>query len=85
MHEKNGFQVHARDEVIRAESPTEALEIANELAIAGVTQDLITKGGEVQNKEDITVKIERVDIPGMEDNAGLISAKVIAECESHAS
>ncbi len=85
LHEVNGFQVHARDEVIRAESPKEALEIASRIAIIGVTKDLITKGGEVQSEENITVNIERIDIPGMEGDAGLISAKVIAECESHAS
>ncbi len=85
LNQVNGFQVHAPDQLMRAESPTEALEIATKIAIAGVTQDLITKGGEVQSEEDITVDIERVDIPGMAGDAGLISAKVIAECESHAS
>ncbi|WP_299880279.1 hydantoinase/oxoprolinase family protein [uncultured Cocleimonas sp.] len=85
LHEKHGYQVHARDEVIHAESATKALEIATKMSIAAVKQDLITKGGEVQNESDITVNIERVEIPDMEDDAGLISAKIIAECESHAS
>ena len=85
LHEKHGYQVHARDEVIHAESATKALEIATQIAIAAVKQNLITKGGEVQNESDIKVNIERVEIPDMEDDAGLISAKIIAECESHAS
>ncbi len=85
MHEKDGFHIHTHNEVIYAESPTTALEIAREKAIEAVKHDLITKGGEVQDEEDITVSIERIEIPGIEGDTALISAKVIAECESHAS
>ncbi|MEB8431931.1 hydantoinase/oxoprolinase family protein [Cocleimonas sp. KMM 6892] len=85
LHEKQGFQIHAPDEVIHVESATRALDIAKDMAITAVSHDLITKGGEVQNKEDITVNIDRIEIPGMEGDAGLISAKITAECESHAS
>ncbi|MGK0273272.1 MAG: hypothetical protein ACI88H_003952, partial [Cocleimonas sp.] len=46
-----------------------------------VKHDILEKGGKPSKDNDVQVNIERVDIPGMEGDVGLISAKVVAECE----
>lgn len=79
MNESGGFLIHSHAKVIRVESPTEALEVASKLATQGVKNDALLKGGELQSADEIKLHIERIDIPGIENDKGLISAKVTAE------
>ena len=81
LHQNGKFLIHANEEIIRVETPSEALEQARQLAMDAVKQDVLDKGGKLEDDVDIKVSIERVDIPGMEGDVGLISAKVKAECE----
>lgn len=81
LHESGKFLIHANEEVIRVESASEALQQAEQIATDLVKQDIKNKGGSLANEADIKVDITRVDIPGMEGDIGLISAKVSAECE----
>ncbi len=81
LHQNGKFLIHANDKVIRVETPKEALKRAQQIAIENVKQDVLDKGGKAVEDSDITIDIKRIDIPGMEDDAGLISAKILAECE----
>jgi len=81
LHQNGMFLIHADDKVIRVESPTEALNQAKQIAIENVKRNVIEKGGKAVNETDFIIVIKRVDIPGMEGDVGLISAKVLAECE----
>ncbi len=81
LHQNGLFLIHANDKVVRVESPTEALNQAQQIAMENVKQNVIEKGGKAVNDSDITVDVKRIDIPGMEGDVGLISAKVMAECE----
>lgn len=81
LDENGKFMIHANEEVIKCETATEALEQAKQIAIKLVKQDVETKGGKLAKDADIKVDTTRVDIPGMEGDIGLISAKVYAECE----
>ena len=81
LHENGKFLIHSNDEIISCESGSQALEQAKQIAIEVVKQDVKAKGGKIAKDADIKVDIARVDIPGMEGDAGLISAKVNAECE----
>ena len=81
LHENGKFLIHANDEIISCETATQALEQAKQIAIESVKQDVKVKGGKLTKDADIKIDIERVDIPGMQGDVGLISAKVNAECE----
>lgn len=81
LHDNGKFMIHANDEVINAETATQALEQARQIAIDSVKHDILEKGGKPSKDNDVQVNIERVDIPGMQGDIGLISAKVVAECE----
>ena len=81
LHENGKFLIHTNEEIISVESPTEALQRAEKIAIEWVQQDVQAKGGKLAKNADIKVEVARVDIPGMEGDVGLISAKVNAECE----
>ena len=81
LHQNGKFLIHADDNIIRVESATDALQQAQQIAIKNVKRDVLTKGGQSVNDTDITVDVKRIDIPGMEGDVGLISAKVLAECE----
>jgi len=81
LHENGKFLIHANDEVIACETAAQAIEQAKQIAIDEVKQDVQTKGGKLAQDVDVKVDITRVDIPGMEGDVGLISAKVNAECE----
>jgi len=82
QHQNGKFLIHANEEIINIESPTEALEQAQKIAIDSVRKDATDKGGKTIDDKDIAVNIDRIDIPGMDGDVGLISAKVTAECES---
>ena len=58
------------------------LEKAKQIAIDSVKHDVKSKGGKLAKNSEIKLDVDRVDIPGMEGDVGLISAKVLAECES---
>ena len=79
MKEGGGFLIHAHEGIIKTDSATHALKVASELATEGVKKDVQVKGGELHTKDEINLHIERIDIPGIEDDKGLISAKVTAE------
>ena len=81
LHENGKFMIHTNDDIISCETASQALEQAKEIAIKWVQQDVSVKGGILAKDTDINVDIERVDIPGMEGDVGLINAKVTAECE----
>jgi len=81
LHQNGKFLIHANEKVIRLESPTEALAKAQEIAIEAVREDVKNKGGLISSEAEIKTKIDRIDIPGMEGDVGLISAKVHAICE----
>lgn len=81
QHQNGQFLIHVNEEAICVESPTEALAKASQTATEAVKQDILNKGGKLDKDAEIKVKIDRVDIPGMEGDVGLISANVLAECE----
>jgi len=81
LHQNGLFLIHTNDKIIRVESPTEAIQQAIQIAIETVKQDVTSKGGKEVNESEINVKVNRIEIPGMEGDLGLISAKVLAECE----
>ena len=85
LAENGKFLIHANQEVLTVDDPSNALKEAETIAIEKVKQDILTKGGKLSDNLDIDINIERVDIPGMEGNTGLISAKVIASCEGNVS
>jgi len=45
-------------------------------------QDVQSKGGKMSNDAEIRFSVSRVEVPGMSGDAGLISAKVQADCEA---
>ena len=75
--ENGGYRIHHDGEPIYAVSPTEALEHAKSLAEA-----LAINKAEAMNAINLNTEIdlERLDIPGMDDDKGLISAKITAAC-----
>ena len=81
LHQNGKFLIHANEEVIAVELATDALDQARQIALQVVKNDVVEKGGKLANDDDIKVNISRVEIPGMEGDTGLISAKVKAECE----
>ena len=81
LHENGKFLIHANEQLLNVETATAALDQAREIALDIVKQDILNKGGKFHEDADFKVNIERVDIPGMEGDAGLISAKIFAECE----
>ena len=81
LHQNGKFLIHASDNTIHVESATEALKQAQQIAIENVKLDVLAKGGQSVKDSDITIDVQRIDIPGMEDDVGLISAKVLAQCE----
>ncbi|MEE9309635.1 MAG: hydantoinase/oxoprolinase family protein, partial [Cocleimonas sp.] len=83
LNDNGKFMVHANDEIYLLNTPTEALEKARLVAIEWVKQDVQEKGGMIVKDTDINVDIQRVAIPGMKGDVGLISAKVNAECEGY--
>ena len=71
------FNIHHDGEPIKVTSPTEAIEKAKALA-----EELATKKAEALDAINLVtdVSVERLDIPGMERDLGLISATITAEC-----
>ncbi|MGB0495177.1 MAG: hydantoinase/oxoprolinase family protein [Kangiellaceae bacterium] len=84
LHENGHYLIHATDQVLSFDTATEALEQARRIAIEFVKNDMQSKGANLDKDMDVKVDVSRVDIPGMEKDASLISATVKAECESSA-
>lgn len=75
--EQGGYRLHHDGKPIFINSPTEALKEAQTMAEA-----LAIKKAEAMDAINITthVDLERLDIPGMEGDRGLISAKITVDC-----
>ena len=75
--DSGGYHLHHDGKPIRVVSPTEAIAQAKVLA-----EELAIKKAEAMDaiKLETEVNVERLDIPGMENDRGLISATVTAEC-----
>ncbi len=77
--ESGGYHLHGADEVVFVAAPQEALQRADALARQLATERAEAMGGQALS---LTVAVERVDVPDMSDDKGLISATVHAECVS---
>ncbi|HPQ96070.1 MAG TPA: hydantoinase/oxoprolinase family protein [Thiolinea sp.] len=77
--EGDGYHLHGAGAVIFIPEAVTALAQAEALARELARQRTTVMGGEVQ---EITVVLERLDIPGREDDRGLISATLTADCLS---
>lgn len=75
--EQGGYRIHHDGKPIFISSPSEALEKATAMAKA-----IATEKAEAMSAQNLSIssKLERLDIPGMEGDAGLISAKITANC-----
>lgn len=77
--EQGGYHLHVEGEPLLIQNPTEALAKADELARQVAERQAVAAGGAVLQTD---VNVERLDIPGIGADKGLISAKVRAECLS---
>lgn len=77
--ESGGYHLHGGDEVVTVAEPALALKKADEWARELAVERAEAMGGQVLS---VDVAVERVDVPGMSDDRGLISADVSAECVS---
>jgi len=75
--ESGGYHLHQDGKPIKVTSPTEAIEKAKVLA-----EEWAVRKAEAMDAVNLQteVSVERLDIPGMENDRGLISATVTAEC-----
>jgi len=75
--ESGGYNLHHDGKPIKVTSPTEAIEKAKVLA-----EGMAIKKAEEMDAANLEteVSVERLDIPGMEGDRGLISATVTAVC-----
>ena len=81
LAENGKFLIHTHEGVMQSDLATLALKKAEEVAIEWIKKDVQIKGGKLPREGDIKIHIERVEIPGMDNDLGLISAKVIGTCE----
>lgn len=77
--ESGGYSLHGEGKPERLADATEALVRAQALAQEYAQARAMSMGGVMA---DVSVAVERLDIPGMEGDKGLISATVRAECVS---
>ncbi|MEZ5538109.1 MAG: hydantoinase/oxoprolinase family protein [Thiolinea sp.] len=77
--ETGGYSLHGEGKPERVADATEALQRAQVMAEESALQRAKSMGGVAAKVE---VSVERLDIPGMSGDKGLISAKVMAECVS---
>ncbi|MFK8019341.1 MAG: hydantoinase/oxoprolinase N-terminal domain-containing protein [Pseudomonadales bacterium] len=75
--EKGGYNVRGATALTEVEGPSEALALAHAMAEEDARLKATANGGEAY---DMTVDEERIDIPDMEGDTGLISATVTARC-----
>jgi hypothetical protein len=77
--ETGGYSLHGEGQPERVADATEALARAQALARESAQARAMSMGGVAAEAE---VSVERLDIPGMSGDKGLISATVRAECVS---
>nr|CAA6816972.1 MAG: N-methylhydantoinase (ATP-hydrolyzing) (EC [uncultured Thiotrichaceae bacterium] len=77
--ESGGYSLHGEGKPERVVGGTEALVRAQELVKEYAQNRAMSMGGV---SADVAVSVERLDIPGMSGDKGLISATVRAECVS---
>ncbi|WP_460449032.1 hydantoinase/oxoprolinase N-terminal domain-containing protein [Alsobacter sp. SYSU BS001988] len=71
------YRIHAEGEPIPMGDPGEALARAREIAVEMARARAVAMGG---GGAEIDVHVDRVDLPGMEGDRGLVAATVVAEC-----
>lgn len=70
-------RIHHEGDPIRVNSPTEALQIATDLARDTARERALAIGGAADSVE---VHVDRIDVPDSTGDSGLIGATIIAEC-----
>lgn len=75
--EQGGYRIHHDGKPLLVSSPTEALEKAKKMA-----EEIAIRKAEAMEAVGLSISIdhERLDIPGMQGDLGLISAKITASC-----
>ncbi|PSC06902.1 hydantoinase [Alsobacter soli] len=71
------YRIHAEGDPIPVADPTEALARARAIAVEQARARALAMGGVAP---DVDVHVDRVDLPDMEGDRGLVAATVIAEC-----
>ena len=75
--EQGGYRLHHDGKPIVVSSPSDALEKAKQLA----TDNAVSKAQQMNAQQLTTdIQLSRLDIPGMPNDTGLISATITAEC-----
>jgi N-methylhydantoinase A/oxoprolinase/acetone carboxylase beta subunit len=77
LREQGGFSLHHSGEPLIFMEASQALAKADELVRAMAASKAQQMAGEIL---DTQVQIERLDVPGLDGDAGLISATLTAEC-----
>ncbi len=75
--EQGGFGVHCAGGLVLFSDPTAALLAAQSSAHDHAVQQATAMGGQVL---EVQVGVERLDVPGMEGDRGLVSATLTAAC-----
>ncbi|GGH29053.1 hydantoinase [Alsobacter metallidurans] len=71
------YRIHAEGEPVAMSDPTEALARARDIAVEAARARALAMGG---SAPEVDVHVDRVDLPGMEGDRGLVAATVVAEC-----
>ncbi|MEM7081161.1 MAG: hydantoinase/oxoprolinase family protein [Pseudomonadota bacterium] len=79
LNERGGYLIHTGAEPESEIDPTAALARAENLARQQVQALQETKGGQ---SSDVTLDVQRIQLPEVDDDSGLISARVTASCDS---
>ncbi len=79
QYDKGGYLIHSGAKPEHQEDASKALALAQDLAERKVRSDLEAKGGQAHR---VSMHIERIQIPDVDDDSGLVSARVTASCDS---
>ncbi len=79
LDEGGGYRIYTSADPEFIQDAAGALRRARDLAKRGALDALLVKGGQTDR---VNIDVERVQTPGLDDVNGLISAKVIASCDS---
>jgi len=77
--ESGGYHIHSSSEPVFSINSEEALQQARDIASHYVKNKAETMGG---SNPKVDIRVERVDLPNMDEERSLIAATVIAECLS---
>ncbi len=77
--ESGGYHIHGPGEPVFSTSSTDALAQASSIASSYVEEKAESMGG---TSPLVDIRVERIDIPNMDEEHSLIAATVIAECLS---